>query len=191
MLTIGQQVEQQNYLGSSSMFVHCDKPAQSNDVTISKSDLVDDKIMSVVISELSKVLKADQIDLDREELKQRGKPWNSYHKISSFPNVIILPESTEDVSAVVKICSKYKVPIIPFGGGTSLEGQTLTPKGGVSLDFAHMKNILELNEQDLDVRVQAGLGYVELNEQLKSKHLWFPLDPASVSSVVHDKRRIK
>ncbi len=129
--------------------------------------------------ELTQVLKPEQIEINIEELKQRGKPWNSYHKINAHPDVIVFPESTEDVSTIVKLCNKYAIPIVPFGGGTSLEGQTLTPHGGISIDFANMKQVLELNEQDLDVRVQAGLGYVELNEMLRDKKLWFPLDPVS------------
>jgi len=134
--------------------------------------------------ELQQFLAPHQIDDHIDERIQRGKPWNSYHKSQYFPELILLPESTEQVSKIVKLCYKYKVPVIPFGGGTSLEGQTLiSPIGGVSLDFNHMKKVLELNEEDLDVRVEAGLGYVELNEILKSKGLWFPLDPGPGASI--------
>lgn len=73
--------------------------------------------------------------------------------------------------------------MIPFGGGTSIEGQTLTPRSGISLDFSNMKQVLELNEDDFDIRVQAGVGYIELNELLKTKGLWFPLDPGPGASV--------
>jgi len=67
--------------------------------------------------------------------------------------------------------------VIPFGGGTSIEGQTLAVRGGVSLDFSRMRAVVELREGDLDATVQAGVGYVELNEMLKPRGLWFPLDP--------------
>lgn len=134
--------------------------------------------------ELQQFLAPHQIDDHIDERVQRGKPWNSYHKSEYFPELILLPESTDQVSKIVKLCNKYKVPVIPFGGGTSLEGQTLiSPIGGISLDFNHMKRVLELNEEDLDVRVEAGLGYVELNEILKSKGLWFPLDPGPGASI--------
>lgn len=134
--------------------------------------------------ELQQFLAPHQIDDHIDERIQRGKPWNSYHKSQYFPELILLPESTDQVSKIVKLCSKYQVPVIPFGGGTSLEGQTLiSPIGGVSLDFNHMKKVLELNEEDLDVRVEAGLGYVELNEILKNKGLWFPLDPGPGASI--------
>ena len=67
--------------------------------------------------------------------------------------------------------------VIPFGGGTSIEGQTLAVRGGVSLDFSHMKSIVALRPNDLDITLQAGVGYVELNEMLRPHGLWFPLDP--------------
>ena len=174
--------------------------------------------------ELHKLLPSDQIEDHIESLKQRGKPWNSYHRLASYPRIIVSPSSTEQVSAVVKLCHQHHVLLIPFGGGTSIEGQTLAPLGGVSLDFSHMREVLELNEVvlvlpiytlyphtlpikppqtpqttfeihnvnspdqhnlstivsiqvDLDVRVQAGLGYIELNDLLRPKGLWFPLDP--------------
>lgn len=134
--------------------------------------------------ELALFLSSQQIECDLEERTQRGKPWNSYHKSGYFPEVILYPESTEQVSKIVKTCNKYKIPLVPFGGGTSLEGQTLVlPSGGVSLDFNRMKRVIELNEDDLDVRVEAGLGYVELNEILKGKGIWFPLDPGPGASI--------
>ena len=127
--------------------------------------------------ELRTLLPHDQIDEDDNERRQRGKPWSSYHPLTNYPRVIVSPSSTEQVSSIVKLCSAHQVPVIPFGGGTSLEGQTLTPLGGISLDFSHMRGVLELNQDDLDVRVQAGMGYIELNELLRPLKLWFPLDP--------------
>jgi len=124
-----------------------------------------------------------QIEMNLEELKQRGKPWNSYHRCDRYPQMIVCPSTTEQVSQIVKICNELRVPLVAFGGGTSIEGQTLAVDGGVSLDFSNMKRIITLNEEDLDVRVEAGLGYLELNEVLKPKGLWFPLDPGPGASV--------
>lgn len=135
------------------------------------------------VRDLRVSLRDDQIQLDLSERQTRGKPWNSYHHIEEIPHIIVLPESTEQVSVVVKLCNKYSIPIVPFGGGTSLEGQTLALKGGVSLDFNQMKGIVALNEQDLDVTVQAGVGYIELNELLRPLGLWFPLDPGPGASI--------
>ena len=76
----------------------------------------------------------------------------------------------------MKICHKHAIPVVPFGGGTSVEGQTL-PMGNnitkepINLDFSRMKKIIEFNQTDLDITVQAGLGYIELNEFLKEKNM--------------------
>lgn len=141
------------------------------------------EIPDAFIRELRTLLPPDQIDEDDDERRQRGKPWSSYHQLVNYPRVIVSPSSTEQVSSVVKLCSQYKVPLIPFGGGTSLEGQTLAPQGGLSLDFSNMRGVVELNQDDLDVRVQAGMGYIELNELLRPLKLWFPLDPGPGATV--------
>ena len=65
---------------------------------------------AICLEKLSTVLKADQIDTNIEECILRGKPWNSYHKIASNPEAVIFPETTEDVSAIMKICTKYRIP---------------------------------------------------------------------------------
>lgn len=155
----------------------------NNASSISSSSSKVQSSVDMLVSELRQLLKDEQIELDLEERKQRGKPWNSYHKVDNYPHLILYPQSTEEVSRIVQLCNQHKVPIIPFGGGTSLEGQTLASTGGVSLDFAHMKQVVVLHEQDLDVTVQAGLGYVELNDYLRPKGLWFPLDPGPGASI--------
>jgi D-lactate dehydrogenase (cytochrome) len=146
--------------------------------------------LKIFISELEKVLRIDQIETDINECQQRGKPWSSYHSLLTSPDVIVYPESTDDVSRIVSLCAKHKIAVIPFGGGTSVEGQTLAPTGGVSLDMARMKKILQFNEEDLDITVQAGLGYIELNEFISSQclsggsdPLWFPLDPGPGATI--------
>jgi D-lactate dehydrogenase (cytochrome) len=136
-----------------------------------------------LVNNLIKFLEEDQIDVSLAERKVKGKPWSSYHKVDNFPHVIVYPKSTEEVSKILKQCYELNIPITPYGGGTSLEGQLLSLKGGVSIDFSNMKKIIALHENDLDVTVQAGLGYIELNEYLKPKGLWFPLDPGPGASV--------
>jgi hypothetical protein len=108
----------------------------------------------------SVLLPSELIDTSPEERIQHGKPWNSYHSSSRNPNVVITPLPTEHVSDVVRLCGKHGIPIIPYGGATSLEGQLLASQGGVSLDFCKMKAVVQLREGDLDVTVQAGLGYI-------------------------------
>lgn len=156
-------------------------------------NLCDDSVVDIITEpnniydqlklRLLEFLTPSQIEMNLEELKQRGKPWNSYHRCDQHPQMIVCPYSTEQVSRIVKICNELRIPLVAFGGGTSIEGQTLALDGGVSLDFSNMKAIIALNEEDLDVQVEAGLGYLELNEVLKPKGLWFPLDPGPGASV--------
>jgi D-lactate dehydrogenase (cytochrome) len=140
-------------------------------------------------SRLRAVLGEDQIESNESELESRSHPWNSYHRVDTRPQLILTPSNTQQVAAIVKICAEYSVPIIPYGGGTSLEGQTLAVgRVGVrpvSLDFNKMKRVIDLNEHDMDVTVQAGLGYIELNEWLSNRaiDLWFPLDPGPGASI--------
>jgi FAD/FMN-containing dehydrogenase len=80
--------------------------------------------------DVSKFLRNDQIDVEETSCRARGKPWNSYHKIACYPKAILMPESTEEVSMIMKCCYQYDIKVIPFGGGTSLEGQTLSAEEG-------------------------------------------------------------
>jgi D-lactate dehydrogenase (cytochrome) len=139
--------------------------------------------MRSLVQDLRDCLSPDQVDTNKDECEQRGKPWNSYHSSNTHPDAIVQPESTEQVSAIMKLCARYSVPVVPYGGGTSLEGQLLAPAGGISIDFSRMKRVIALREEDLDCTVQAGLGYIELNEILRPLGLWFPLDPGPGASV--------
>ncbi|MGF1649605.1 MAG: FAD-binding oxidoreductase [Hyphomicrobiaceae bacterium] len=95
------------------------------------------------------------------------------------PDAVIWPRSTEEVAEIVRIAAAYRVPVIPFGAGTSLEGHVNAPIGGFTLDFSEMSEILEVNERDLDCRVQAGLSRRALNEHLRDLGLFFAIDPGA------------
>ena len=140
-----------------------------------------------VLKMFGSMLNSDQIETDPDELERRSKPWNSYHSSSQLPFCILSPESTEDVSKIMQICHRESIPVVPFGGGTSLEGHTLSIGSDcmdpISIDFSNMSNILSFNKDDLDIRVQAGLGYIALNDYLREYSLWFPLDPGPGASV--------
>lgn len=84
---------------------------------------------------------------------------------------------------MVSLCSSFRIPIVPYGGGTSLEGHILTPARGISLDMGGMTKVLRFSRQDLDCTVQAGLGYLELNEKLARDSIFFPLDPGPGASI--------
>lgn len=93
-------------------------------------------------------------------------------------SLIVYPLTTEEVSSIAKICHRRRIPVIPFSGGTSLEGTlAATTQGGVCIDFSRMNKILQLHKHDLDVVVQPGIGYEQLNEELARQGLYFPPDP--------------
>ncbi len=95
------------------------------------------------------------------------------------PSAVVFAESTQDVADAVKLASAYGVPVIPFGVGTSLEGHLLAVQGGISLDVSRMNRVLRINADDLTVTVQPGVTRKQLNEEVKSTGLFFPIDPGA------------
>jgi D-lactate dehydrogenase (cytochrome) len=102
---------------------------------------------------------------------------------SEPPDAVVFAQTTDDVQDIVRICAAHRVPIIPFGTGTSLEGHVNAPHGGVSIDFRDMNRVLAVNSQDLDCVVEPGITRKELNEHLRDQGLFFPLDPGADASL--------
>jgi D-lactate dehydrogenase (cytochrome) len=99
------------------------------------------------------------------------------------PDAVVFAESTAEVAEVVRYCAGARVPVIPFGTGTSLEGHVNAPFGGVSLDLSRMNRILAVHEEDLDCVVEAGVTRKALNEHLRDSGLFFPIDPGADASL--------
>ena len=99
------------------------------------------------------------------------------------PDAVVFPQSAEEVSQIVKLCAAHRVPIIPYGTGTSLEGHVNAPFGGVSVDTSLMKRIISVHPEDLDCVVEPGVTRKELNEHLRDTGMFFPIDPGADASI--------
>ena len=99
------------------------------------------------------------------------------------PDAVVFPQTTEDVQQVVRLCAAARVPVIPFGVGTSLEGQVNAPRGGISLDFRDMNRVLAVHAEDLDCVIEPGITRKTLNEQLRDQGVFFPIDPGADASL--------
>lgn len=96
---------------------------------------------------------------------------------------VLFAQSKEDVTTAVRLCAEHRVPVIPFGTGSSLEGQVNAPHGGISIDFSRMNRVLEVNAEDLDCTVEPGITREELNAYLRDTGLFFPIDPGANASI--------
>lgn len=129
-----------------------------------------------VLAEL-KALLGDRVSTSAAVREHHGKD-ESYFPYAP-PDVVVFVGSTEEVRDVVNICRRHRVPMIPYGVGTSLEGHILAVQGGVSIDLSQMNQVLAVHEADLDAVVQAGVTRKQLNEHIKHTGLFFPVDPGA------------
>jgi D-lactate dehydrogenase (cytochrome) len=134
-----------------------------------------------LLDELKAVLGAERVSVAQAVREHHGKDESSFPY--ALPDAVVFPESTEEVSKVVKACAKHKFPVIPYGTGTSLEGHILAIHGGVSVDVSRMNNVLAVHAEDLDAVVQAGVTRKQLNAHIKDTGLFFPIDPGADASI--------
>ncbi|KDQ31649.1 hypothetical protein PLEOSDRAFT_1035245 [Pleurotus ostreatus PC15] len=171
------------HIGASSTFTSYTVPGE-------KPRFGTPRDFQLAVVELKRAFASDsedeaQVSTDPEELERHGFSMYDYHP-SAFHNVVVYPRSTEDVVKIVNIARKYLMPVIPYSGGTSVEGHTRGHStGGICVDMSQMDAIIEIHEQDSDLVCQPGCQWMAINEALQKKGipLFFPLDPGPGATI--------
>ncbi|MBI1187325.1 MAG: FAD-binding protein [Alphaproteobacteria bacterium] len=123
----------------------------------------------------------ERLHLSEAVRRQHGA--SETHFEVQLPDAVVYPHSTEEVVALVKLCAAHTVPLVPFGAGTSIEGNTIPVRGGVTVDLSEMNRIVAVNPDDFDCTVEAGVRREQLNEHLRDKGLFFPIDPGANATI--------
>lgn len=132
------------------------------------------------IAQLRELL-GDRISTVDSVLQQHGH-GESWHPTQA-PDAVCFAQSNEEVAQIVRLCAESQTPIIAYGTGTSLEGQVQAVNGGICIDLSQMDAVLEVNTEDMDCRVQAGVTRRQLNQYLRDTGLFFPIDPGADTSI--------
>jgi D-lactate dehydrogenase (cytochrome) len=137
-------------------------------------------VPSAVADELLRTLQdllGDRVS-NAQAIRDHHSHGESYHA-PALPDLVAFPRTTEEISAIVRAAATRRVPIVPFGAGTSLEGQVLALEGGLSIDLTQMNQVLRVSVDDLDATVQAGVTHRQLNRHLANTGLTFFVDPGA------------
>ncbi|MDU8928902.1 FAD-linked oxidase C-terminal domain-containing protein [Alisedimentitalea sp. MJ-SS2] len=126
-------------------------------------------------------LLGQRLTRSKSDLELHGR--SETHFPLTPPDAVAYPETSAEVSELVKICAAHRVPVVGWGTGTSLEGQAQAVHGGVVVDFSRMNKLLEVRQGDMDAAIQPGLTREELNEELRATGLFFPVDPGANASL--------
>ena len=126
-------------------------------------------------------LLGDRLSTAPATREQHGKDltWAAGHA----PDAVAFVQTTQEVQAIVQVCGAHRIPVIPHGTGTSLEGHFTAPWGGICIDLNGMNRVLEVHPEDLDCRVEAGVTRKALNTHLRDQGLFFPIDPGADASL--------
>ncbi|OJJ02283.1 hypothetical protein ASPVEDRAFT_41774 [Aspergillus versicolor CBS 583.65] len=135
------------------------------------------------VQAIANILGPDSVTTDEDDLDFHGYSEISTSHCTARPVAVVTPKTTAEVSTIARICSEYKIPMVPFAGGSSVEGNFTAPYSGISVDFSQMNQIIAFHEEDMDVVVQPGVNWVELNDTIKDSGLFLPLDPSPTALI--------
>jgi D-lactate dehydrogenase (cytochrome) len=128
-----------------------------------------------------RALIGDRVTTSRGVREHHGKDESCFPYAP--PDAVAFPLSTEEVRDIVNICRRHRLPVIPYGVGTSLEGHVLATSGGLCIDFSRLNRVLRVNVEDMDVTVQAGVTRKQLNDEIRHTGLFFPVDPGADATI--------
>jgi len=136
--------------------------------------------VSQALAEIAELV-GDRLSTSQAVREQHGKDltWDP----GGAPDAVAFARSGDEVASIVKICARYRVPVVAYGTGTSLEGHIAATRGGVCIDTSQMNNIIQVNAEDLDCRVEPGVTRKQLNAYLRDTGLFFPIDPGADASI--------
>ncbi|CCG84061.1 protein of unknown function [Taphrina deformans PYCC 5710] len=143
------------------------------------------RAVASAIRDLQREFPGPRTTVEETDLTVHGSSsWFPMHN-EGIPNIVVYPESTADVQKIARIASKYRVPVISYGAGTSIEGQFTAGYGGICIDFSGMDGIIEVHDSDLAVTLQPGVGWQALNAELDARDtgLFFPVDPGPGATI--------
>ena len=139
------------------------------------------KVTERELESIKEIVGAERMSTGESVLDLHGKD-ESFHE-RHRPHVVVWPLSAEEISKILRMANEMRIPVTPWGAGTSLEGNPIPVEGGIVLDLQQMNRILGLMEEDLQVRVEAGVIYKELNQYLARYGLFFPPDPGASATI--------
>ncbi|KAL4899440.1 hypothetical protein BDW74DRAFT_171490 [Aspergillus multicolor] len=139
--------------------------------------------MEKAVDRIRKELGENSISTDDEDLRNHGYSEYSSTNIERLPVAVAYPQSTEEVAAIARVCHEFRVPMIAFSGGSSVEGHFSAPFGGVSVDFMNMNQIVEFHPDDMDIVVQPSVSWIDMNYEIKDSGLFFPVDPGPPAKI--------
>ncbi|ORY58844.1 uncharacterized protein BCR38DRAFT_446764 [Pseudomassariella vexata] len=133
--------------------------------------------------EIADALGQDAVTTDIDVLEHHGhSDWSTANSLERAV-AVVYPRSTEDVVAIAKICNKRNVPMVPFGAGSSVEGNFSQPYSGICIELSFMDKVVAFHPEDMDVVVQPGVNWMDLNKKIVDSGLFLPLDPSPTATV--------